>query len=854
MSFDVINHAALPLLLDVAAKGTVVLVLAFLLAKVLQRASAGTRHLLWASTVGVLLMLPLMALFLPAWQCTLGMPGLELIESLESVAVPVVAVPTVAQDYSRQLPPTTETAQAHYVAPDSRLVASRAATLPGSVLVDDAPPVASAHVPVVDMASWIGRVWLAGIGLSLLWLAGGLIGVLRLGRRCRLAQRGALAGALCQVAANLGIRRPIRLLLSPDRDIPMTWGIYRPVVLLPEEAQTWPSSRLNMVLIHELGHVQRWDCLVQMLAHLMRGVYWWHPLAWLAVRQLRVEQEQACDDLVLHSGASAVDYAEHLMAVTASVSRCRWTAPVALGIGRASRLRQRLIHLLDPRRHHRPVERRGLLLTAAAALAVALPLGMVAYEPRAAEVTAAQTKDEAKQPPVDKDDALLKKIGEVQQQLVKHYVAPVNEKMLTESAINGLLSGLKDPYTTYIPADELKQFDTQVQGALTGIGVQIQAADQRLTVASPLEGSPAHKAGLRPGDFIESIDGKSTHGMSLPAAVQLILGKPGTVVKLKVVHPEGAVAELAITRAEIQVPSISGFFRGPDGRWQFLLDGDNKVGYIQILQFSSRTAADVRQAAEELQKHGVKGLILDLRSCPGGLLEQAIEVCKLFLSKGVIVTTRAPGKAERSFQADGKAPFADWPMLVLVNDQTASAGEIVAGALRDNNRAILLGSRTFGKGSVSSVMKLDGGGALKVTTAYHYLPSGRNIQKRPGEKIWGVDPSDGFYIPLTATQTEAMLKDAKKRALVGLAKDEQPPIPARLTPKMIEEQYADPQLAAALRSMVAKITGGEFIKVGMENALQNEHATRLEELRQRREQLQQSMSKLDKEITDLQKK
>jgi carboxyl-terminal processing protease len=224
----------------------------------------------------------------------------------------------------------------------------------------------------------------------------------------------------------------------------------------------------------------------------------------------------------------------------------------------------------------------------------------------------------------------------------------------------------------------------------------------------------------------------------------------------------------------------------------------------------------------------------------------------MFLAKGVILTTRGSATAEKTWKADGKNTLGDFPVLILINDNTASAAEIVAGALRDHERAILLGSRTYGKGSVQTVMKLDEGGALKVTTAYHYLPSGRNIQKRPGEKTWGVDPSDGFYLPLTAGQTEALRKDTQKRSLLGLKEDELPKAPARLTPKIIEEQHADPQLAAALRAMVARITGGEFLKVGKDNAALADQ-TRLEEMRQRRDQLLQSVKQLEREIAEMQK-
>jgi carboxyl-terminal processing protease len=394
--------------------------------------------------------------------------------------------------------------------------------------------------------------------------------------------------------------------------------------------------------------------------------------------------------------------------------------------------------------------------------------------------------------------------------------------------------------------------DNQLKGVLTGIGVQLKIVDKRLMVLTPLEGSPALKAGIKPGDAIDAIDGITTEGLTLEEVVKRILGKSGSEVKLKVVHADGAVKMVSLTRAEIRFRSVTGFRRGADGQWRFLLDPEYKIGYLQIQQFSSRTAAEVQETVKDLQKEGLKGLILDLRFCPGGLLGQAVDVVKLFLKKGVILSTRGPAKAEKTWKADGASPFAGLPLLVLVNDQTASAGEIVAGALRDHERAVLLGTRTFGKGSVMAIVKLQSGGALKVTTAYHYLPNGRNIQKRPGAKIWGVDPSDGFYLPLSGPQTDALLNDAHKRAVLGLGKEDRPKEPKRLTAKVIEEQHADPQLAAALRSMTARLTGGDFLKVGRDSGLLQDHLLRIEDMHRRREHLLANLKTLERDIADLQ--
>jgi carboxyl-terminal processing protease len=653
----------------------------------------------------------------------------------------------------------------------------------------------------------------------------------------------------------------------------MTWDLQRPVILLPECAHAWSAARLRLVLVHELGHVERWDCLVQVVAHLARGFYWFHPLAWLAVRQLRMEQEQACDDLVLGSGASAPDYAEHLLAVTAGDGGRSWIGPVALGMGRAEKIRSRLIRLLDARRNHRPVCRRTLLWAATVTAAVLLPFGTMALSlaPTAARAEQPHAKataspeqpsapaaepqnqaDKTEQATTEKENALLKRLAEVRDKLAKYYVAPLDDKAMAEQALRGLLKGLKDPYTDYLSAEELNSVENQLKGRLSGVGAQLKMVNERLTVITPLEGSPALQAGLRPGDIIEAIDGKATRGLAINDAVERILGPAGTAVKLKVVHPEGVVEELSVTRGEIRLRTVTGFRRDLDGRWQFLLEPEHKIGYLRVHQFARSTAGEMREAIQEMQKDGLKGLILDLRFCPGGLLDQALEVCKLFLAKGVILSTRGPGKEERVFKADGTSTLGDLPLLVLINEHTASAAEIVAGALRDHDRAVLLGTRTFGKGSVQTLVMLDAGGAVKVTTAYHYLPSGRNIQKRPGDKTWGVDPTTGFYLPLTAKESTAMREDAERRALLEQKRANGPKSPPKLTPKVIEENHADPQLAAALRSMTARLTGGDYLKVGKENGLLLDQASRLEEMRHQREELERRMNQLEREITELQ--
>ena len=835
-----------PLLLDAALKATVLLLVAFAIARIMRPISAAGRHLLWTMTILGLLVIPVLSWLLPTWTFPLALP-LDRTQLVAEVNRTRFAFYVLDEDLK-----PVNLLQAEKTAGNAGmvLVANRGQTsprdFPAGKTYRAVPPV----VRKVSFGEWMVRIWFGGAVLSLAWLAAGWLSLFRLSKSCRRIEDGSLAQILAEVANKLSIGRPV-LLLSSRRAIPMTWGLLRPKVLLPDAALTWPESKVRMVLTHELGHILRRDGLVQMLGYLARGLYWFHPLAWLAIRKLHLEQEQACDDLVLASGACAPDYAEHLLAVTSGLPANFWTAPAALGMGRTEKLRCRLVSMLDAARNHRPIGRKVRWVALAVTTVLLVPLASAGFTVHSVDGQE-QTTDQAKQPAADKDGLLLKKISEATEKLLKHYVAPLDETKLADHALKGLLQGLMDPYAGYLTADELGRVDSQLKGVLTGIGVQLKMIDKRLVVLSPLEGSPALKVGMRPGDVIDAIDGKTTRGLTMDEVVKRILGPSGSAVKLKVIHGDGAVKEVSITRREIRWSSVTGFRRGGDGKWQFLLDPEHKIGYLRIQQFSSRTAAEVQETVKDLKKQGLKGLILDLRFCPGGLLGQAIDVCKLFLDKGVILSTRGPAKAEKTWKADGNRPFGDLPLVVLINDQTASAGEIVAGALGDHERAILLGTRTFGKGSVMAIVKLDAGGALKVTTAYHYLPNGRNIQKRPGNKTWGVDPNDGFYVPLSGAQTEALLKDAQKRALLGLQKEDQPKRPARLTAQIIEDQHADPQLAAALRTMVARLTGGEFIKVGKDNALLVDHVLRIQEMRQRREQLLSNLKTLEREIADLQ--
>ncbi len=316
----------------------------------------------------------------------------------------------------------------------------------------------------------------------------------------------------------------------------------------------------------------------------------------------------------------------------------------------------------------------------------------------------------------------LKTFSDVIDLVKKNYVEPVKDKEMVYSAIKGILESL-DPHSSFLPPDMYKEMQTETKGEFGGIGIEITIKDGFPTVITPIEDTPAYKAGLKAGDQIIRIDGKPSKNMSIMDVVKIIRGPKGKAVTL-MIWREGfqAPKEFSVVRDIIQVKSVK--FR--------MLDADN--GYIRIAQFQEKTAKDLDNAFKELEKKNnnkpIKGIVLDLRNDPGGLLEQAVEVSDRFIEEGLIVYIEGRKKEEKrmNFYARKKDDYKG-PLVVLVNEGSASASEIVAGALQDYKRAIIVGKKTFGKGSVQTIFPLGDGSAVRLTTAKYYTPKGRSIQK-----------------------------------------------------------------------------------------------------------------------------
>ena len=314
---------------------------------------------------------------------------------------------------------------------------------------------------------------------------------------------------------------------------------------------------------------------------------------------------------------------------------------------------------------------------------------------------------------------LLKLFGDVFDRVRAEYVEPVSDRDLVENAINGMLTGL-DPHSNYMNAKSYGDMQVQTKGEFGGLGIEVSQEGGYIKVISPIDDTPAAKAGIKPGDLILALDGKTVQGLSLNDAVEKMRGAPNSKITLTVKR-EGVdqPVEVSMNREVIKVQVVKSH-----------LEGD--IGYIRMTGFTEQTDAGLRRAVQTLRQQSgdkLRGLILDLRNNPGGLLDQAVAVSDDFINQGEVVSTRArhTEDSQRWDAKDGDIT-GGLPVVAIINGGSASASEIVAGALQDHRRAIILGTRSFGKGSVQTVIPLDGNGAMRLTTARYYTPSGRSIQ------------------------------------------------------------------------------------------------------------------------------
>ncbi len=361
-------------------------------------------------------------------------------------------------------------------------------------------------------------------------------------------------------------------------------------------------------------------------------------------------------------------------------------------------------------------------------------------------------------------------VAEAMGDIRKNYVEAVDRRELFEGSMRGMIREL-DPYSGFVSSSEYEELLEDLDQEFGGVGivVDVDPDSERLMVLSPLFDSPAYKEGLRAGDLILEIDGNDTKGLTANDTIKMIRGKPGTKVNLTILQlGSSATREVTLERDIIPVESILGDTRLPDGSWEYFLKDDPRIGYVRLTSFGENTARDLEQALDTIAP-SVDALILDMRGNPGGLLDAAVDTCSLFIDGGAVVSIQGRGgKFMTEFEATrGTAVSAELPMVVMVDHYSASASEIVAACLQDHGRAKVIGERSWGKGTVQSVIPLEGGrSAMRLTTATYWRPSGRNIHRLKRSKDtdeWGVSPDEGFEIELERDEYVELMRNRRKR-------------------------------------------------------------------------------------------
>lgn len=407
--------------------------------------------------------------------------------------------------------------------------------------------------------------------------------------------------------------------------------------------------------------------------------------------------------------------------------------------------------------------------------------------------------EEPAQPAVD-DYELLKLFADTLDQVERNYVKDIDRRELMEAAIRGMLSKL-DPYSNYIGPSELDRFKTGVENEFGGVGLQVSTEEGELKVVSPIFNTPAYRAGIAAGDVIESIDGASAKGMTIDEAVKRMKGKLGTPVDVAIRRVSGETESFKLTRETVRVETVLGDHRNADDGWNYWLDEERKIAYIRLTGFGRHTTGDLKKALESLGNETIKGLIVDLRNNPGGLLSAAIDISDLFIESGRIVSTSGRNVPEQAWEAKQDGTYSGFPMAVLVNRYSASASEILSACLQDHDRAVIVGERTWGKGSVQNIIELESGkSALKLTTAGYKRPSGRNIHKSDGAKDdedWGVRPNSGMEVKVTDEVLRAIAVARQQRDIIRKADPDESPSAASLG--------EDPQLLKAVQHLREKL-------------------------------------------------
>ncbi len=435
--------------------------------------------------------------------------------------------------------------------------------------------------------------------------------------------------------------------------------------------------------------------------------------------------------------------------------------------------------------------------------------------------------------------------------LVDRHLNLPDEEDMQKAAIEGMIESLDDPYALFIPDENEDAFIKDLEGDYAGIGAEVRMIDDELVIITPMEKSPALKAGVRAGDVVEQIDGEPANDATIEKLIERLTGPVGTEVNVFVRHKDDTKEELTITRGHIQSQSVYGLVRR-NKEWSWRLDDEHDIVYIRIRQFNETTPTELIGALQKAERQGpIKGLVIDLRDNPGGSLSAAISVSNMFLDEGTIVTVSGRVDPQRSWDAKPEHVLSGIPMLILVNKNSASASEIVAGSLQANDRVAILGMRTFGKGSVQEVLELTSGGMLKFTTARYDLANGRTIDKKLSKdtRLWGVDPTDGLVIPETQKEASERYKSREPYTVIT---DSEPELFACGDLDWIKETLHDHQLAQGLIAIREKIATNTWPSLSEEDPVVAGISEAVTELAKERIDILKELIKVDKRLVDLQ--
>lgn len=420
--------------------------------------------------------------------------------------------------------------------------------------------------------------------------------------------------------------------------------------------------------------------------------------------------------------------------------------------------------------------------------------------------------------------------------------------------IDAMIETLDDPHTVYVPPSDIAEFNKDLRGTYVGIGCEVNTQDDYLVIVSPMDGSPALEAGIMAGDIVLEIEGESTLKMPVEQSIKRLTGAPGTPVTIKVRHLDGKEQTYTIIRKQITTRTVKGLRREGD-RWNYCIDDSLGLAYVHVTQFNETTTEEFKAALDQILPKGLNGLVLDLRDNPGGGLTTAVQMADLFLEQGEIVTIKPrAGRGEsKTFSAQRLGTLPDFPIIVLVNGFSASASEILSGALQANGRAKVLGTRTFGKGSVQEVRDLDyNRGTLKFTTAHYYLKGldgqERNINRSSDSTVWGVDPDPGMVVPMSDVDYVESIRARREYEIIKASNGDQP---ACVDGTWVRGTMKDEQLALAIEALRTRLKAGEWPTVGESNAGAVAFDLELKRAVENREILVKQLNKIEDRLDEL---